>query len=189
MRRQKHWARFTTAILITVFTMLPAAGCGGTSSATTASTGASQTGATPRTMPLPTTTTTPTLASNPESRHYMTMLKETYDASNIISSQLQQKGLSSSDPATAQVFGLRARAQAITARKAMVDNNPSLADAAVIQMRKLLSQGQAVGQGDVLAPIVAALATIEGLPQPSADSAGAAESLDAVIEDLSPLMP
>lgn len=172
------------AILL-VALMLALAACGGDTTSVPTVGAPSHT----LTLPLPTTTTVPTPATNPESRRYMTMLKETYDAANAVSRAMEERGASSTDPDAARLLGLRARAQAITARKAMVDRDANLADAATLQMRKLLMQAQIPAQSPVLEIVQKALASSEDIPAPSDSPEEAMAILETVIDDLSALVP
>ncbi len=174
-----------TTLMVPVLALALAA-CGGEGTTPTSVTGSPSSS---KTLPLPTTTTPPTVVTNPESQKYMAMLKETYDAANEVSRAMEQRGASSTDPDAAKVYALRARAQAITARKAMVDNEPGLADAATVQMRKLLTQAQGRAQSPVLEMVQTALASSDGIPAPSQSAEQAAAMLEVVIQDLSALIP
>jgi len=116
------------------------------------------------------------------------MLKQTYDATNELSRTLESRGASVTDPDAAAIYALRARAQAITARRAMVDGNYELANESTQQLRKLLTQAQTIGQPPVLEIIETALATSTDIAEPSTHSQEAAAVLDAVINDLAPLL-
>ncbi len=175
-------------ILVLVSVILLASACGSPTSTLVPPTGSTLVSLT---LPLPTGTTGTTIAppvTNPESKKYLDMLKQTYDAANALSRAMEERGASSTDPDAGTVYALRARAQAITARRAMVDGSSELADGATLQMRRLLTQAQAISQPPILQLVETALATSDGIPEPSAQPQAAATVLDAVINDLSPLL-
>lgn len=140
------------------------------------------------TLPLPTGTTVAPPTTHPESKKYLDMLKQTYDATSALSRTLESRGASVTDPDAATIYALRARAQAITARRAMADENYELADGSTQQLRKLLTQAQTIGQPPVLEIIETALATSADIAEPSIRPQEAAAVLDAVINDLAPLL-
>ena len=177
-----HRRRVPTFLLPFVLVTLLTA-CGQPASSTTA----------PSTTPTSlaassTTVTAPTLTSSPESQRYQNMLKETYGIANSILQEMENRGAPADDADAARVFALRARAQAIIACKAVIEKQPDLADAAVAEMRKLLSRAAAVPASQIGDVVTAALAACESVPQPSTDPEGARAALEKIIDTLAALV-
>ncbi len=170
-----------------------------TSSAPTATTADASTGATSSEGGAPTTVTyaSPytgtTLQGAPlppfESNALARELKRTSTALTDLATVLSEEGASDDDPRSGTVYALRARAQALTARRAIVDNQLPLADEAVAQLGRLLSQGVRTAQGETAAALARAQEHMSQMAFPSTDALRAASALDYVIRDLAPLVP
>lgn len=116
-------------------------------------------------------------------------LKRTSLAAAQLGAKMEADHTPQDDPSVAVIFALRARAQALTARRAIVDRAMPLADLASAQIAPMLARAAAVAEGDAAAAIAQAQSRLEALTVPSAQPAEAASALDYVIRDLAPLVP
>lgn len=173
---------FLAALVVATHAIL-LSGCAADSPVATG-TPSSATGTTSQSRP-PSTYTVSTL---PESGEYWQQLKETSEAAARLGGELQQKGTADPD-LTAQIYALRARGQAITAARALVDRDTELADEAAEQLRRLLIQAQNANGPRWAAVIEEAAVHVGTLILPSTDPAAAREQLDTISELLAPLMP
>jgi hypothetical protein len=134
------------------------------------------------------TTNQPPIVISPESAALSDELKRTAQATAVLTGQLQQDQAPADDPRVPLVYGLRARAQAITARKALLEGQPDVADAAATQLGVLLRRADGASDEQVALAVAAAAAGFESLGIPSQ---GERESVNAVLDrmmgDLEPL--
>jgi len=131
---------------------------------------------------------TQTVSTLPASGEYGQQLRETAQAVAQLGEELEKKGAADPD-LTAQVYALRARGQAITAARALVDQDTVLADQAVSQLGKLLMQAKAAAGPRWASVIQEAGSRADPLIVPSTDPAAARKQLDAISQLLAPLMP
>ncbi len=131
---------------------------------------------------------THTVATAPASGEYGQQLRETAEAVARLGNELENKGTSDPD-LTTQVYALRARGQAITAARALVDQDAKLADQATDQLRRLLIQAKAAAGPQWASVVAEAGARVDALIVPSTDPVAAREQLDAISKALAPLMP
>jgi hypothetical protein len=127
----------------------------------------------------------PPLESNALARE----LKRTSQAGAKLAGDMQAEGAASDDPRSGTVFALRARAQAITARRAIVDGQLPLADEAVRQLGRLLAEAARTAAGDTATALAQAQGHMALMAFPSQATLQAASVLDQVIRDLGPLVP
>lgn len=116
-------------------------------------------------------------------------LKRTSLAAAQLAAKLEEAHTPQDDPQVATIYALRARAQALTARRAIVDGAMPLADLASSQIGKMLARATAVAQGETAASVAQAQEHMKALKLPSANAVEAASTLDYVIRDLAPLVP
>jgi hypothetical protein len=131
------------------------------------------------------TTTSAGLAADPA---YDQPLTTTALAVRDLSAFLQSQNVSENDPRIGLLYGLRAREQAITARKALSQKVTSIADSAMQDVYSTVSRGKSLATGTVLATLEQAYKTIEDLGQPSAAPEESASLLDKFIAELDPLI-
>jgi hypothetical protein len=130
-----------------------------------------------------TTTTLPELLSEWDRE-----LAETAQAQNRLAVYLTEQGTAQDDPRLAVIFGLRARAQAITGRQALDQGDLDLADMAMKDVYPTLNLGRNLAEGSVSQILEDAYAAVETLGKPSERPGEAAGSLDRFIASLRPLL-
>ncbi|MHB8868123.1 MAG: hypothetical protein ACYC6T_15545 [Thermoleophilia bacterium] len=116
-------------------------------------------------------------------------LKRTSMALTDLATVLSEEGASDDDPRAGTVYALRARAQAITARRAIVDGQLPLADEAVRQLGRLLAEAARTAAGDTATALAQTQEHMALMAFPSQAALQAASALDHVIRDLAPLVP
>jgi hypothetical protein len=134
------------------------------------------------------TTTLPPAYTTPESNALVRELKRTVQLAAILGQRLQDQGVAADDPRIAVVWALRARGQAVTARKAILEKQPELADDAVKELRIQLARASARADAPLAAEIAKALALVATMVKPSSDPATATVALDGIIKQLEPLI-
>ncbi|MHB0979951.1 MAG: hypothetical protein ACYC5Q_07785 [Thermoleophilia bacterium] len=135
-------------------------------------------------------TTKPGVPLSPfESNALALELKRTSAAIGKVAGALEAEGAPAGDPRSGTVFALRARAQAITARRAIVDGQLPLADEAVKQLGRLLAEAARTAEGDTATALTKAQEHMALMAFPSQATLQAASVLDQVIRDLGPLVP
>ncbi|MHB1343249.1 MAG: hypothetical protein ACYCX3_02695 [Thermoleophilia bacterium] len=127
----------------------------------------------------------PPLESNALARE----LKRTSQAGAKLAGDMQTEGAAAGDPRSGTVYALRARAQAITARRAIVDGQLPLADEAVRQVGRLLAEAARTAAGDTATALAQTQEHMALMAFPSQATLQAASALDHVIRDLAPLVP
>jgi len=140
------------------------------------------------TMAAGPTTTLPTAYATKESNALARELKRTVQLATILGQQLQESGAAADDPRIGMVWALRARGQAVTARKALLEKQPELADNAAKELRIQLVRAGALADASLAGEIAKALALVATMGQPSSDPATAAVALDSIIKQLEPLI-
>ncbi|MCL5942348.1 MAG: hypothetical protein M1325_02305 [Actinobacteria bacterium] len=136
-----------------------------------------------------TSTALPPAYATPESNAYTRDLKRTALAAAKLADELSQAGVAPDDPRAATVYALRARAQAITARKALLEKQPQVADEAAREMRSLLARAGATAKDATAEALARVDARMDALGVPSSHPEQAAAVLDDIIADLAPLLP
>lgn len=134
------------------------------------------------------TTTLPTAYATKESNALARELKRTVQLAAILGQQLQDQGAAANDPRVAMVWALRARGQAVTARKALLEKQPELADNAVKELRIQLVRAGALADSSLAGEIAQALALMATMGQPSSDPTAAAVPLDGIMKQLEPVV-
>lgn len=127
----------------------------------------------------------PPLESNALARE----LKRTSQAGAKLAGDMQAEDAAAGDPRSGTVFALRARAQGLTARRAIVDGQLPLADEAVKQLGRLLAEAARTAEGDTATALAHAQEHMALMAFPSQATLQAASVLDQVIRDLGPLVP
>ncbi len=131
----------------------------------------------------------PSTLMTPERKQLAQDLKEAGQLGLRLAEYLQQQGAPANDPRMALAWGLRAMGQAATVKAALLDSQRDLADQALVEMRKHLGRAQAFAQGDTATAIAAAQKDLSAITaKPSADPKAAATAMDAVMDDLKPLL-
>jgi len=134
------------------------------------------------------TTTLPPAFATPESNALARELKRTAQLAAVLGQQLQDQGVPQDDPRVGLVWALRARGQAVTARKAILEEQLELADNATKELRVQLNRAGAVADAPVADDITKAIAVLTTMQKPSSDPAAAATTLDGLIKQLEPLI-
>ncbi len=155
------------------------------SSATTTTT---NTVAPSTTMAAEPTTTLPPAVGTPESNALARDLKRTSQLATTLGQLLQDQGVANDDPRVALVWALRARGQAVTARKAILEEQLELADNATKELRIQLSRASAMADPPLAAELAKATALMATLGRPSSDPAAATDALESMMTQLEPLM-
>jgi hypothetical protein len=151
------------------------------SAATSVSSGAST--STSSTAPGATTTTLPRLLSDIDKEIAKTSTAE-HDLQTFLSDQQVPQG----DPRHAVSFGLRARIQALSCRKALDDGDVALADTAMKNVYTLLNVASNVATGTTAKTLGDAHSTIAALGDPSDRPDEARTLLDQFVAQLAPLL-
>ena len=186
MSRLRHTVQYALVVMIVIVAALTFAGCssdpdGGpvdtTGSVTTLSTVAT-------TAPETSSTTLPPL----ELSDYDKELARTANVQRALSAYLAAERAGQDDPRIAIIYGLRARTQAITGRQALDKGDLELADTAMRDVYSTINVGRSIATDTTADILSASYATIDTLGIPSQDPDRAAESLDAFIDALAPLL-
>jgi hypothetical protein len=183
-------------LLVAVAAVLGTCSSGGTSTSTQA-TGAAGTTNGPATTGTTaggttsdsTETTQAPAASTPEANAMAKQIKTTGLAIVALNKELFAANVADNDPRLGPLYGLRARAQAFIAQRALLDSQPALADAAALQMVKLLGQGVAVAKEPTLSVLKQAQRDLAGTGVPSASPNTVVPKLIAAAATLAPLLP
>jgi hypothetical protein len=183
-------------LLVAVATLLGACSSSGTSTSTQATgatgttNGPATTGATAGgTTSDNTGTTQAPAASTPEANAMAKQIRTTGLAISTLNKELFAANVADNDPRLGPLYGLRARAQAFVAQRALLDSQPTLADAAALQMVKLLGQGVAVAKEPTLSLLKQAQHDLTGLGVPSSSPDTVVPKLIAAAATLAPLLP
>lgn len=115
-------------------------------------------------------------------------LAKTATAQRDLSAYLSEHGAADNDPRYGLVYGLRVRSQAITGRQALANNNLSLADVAIKDIRQTLNLGIGVATGTTAQILAEAKATAAKVGAPSDAPEQAAILFDQIISQLAPLL-
>jgi hypothetical protein len=134
------------------------------------------------------TTTMPPAYATPESNALARELKRTAQLSAQLGQRLQDQGVAADDPRIAMVWALRARGQAVVARKAILEKQPELADNAIKELRIQLSRAGALADTSLAATIARATDLMANVGKPSSDPTKAAAALDSIMKELEPLI-
>jgi hypothetical protein len=167
-------------ILMSLVTAIVACNGGGTTTTSAVAPGT--------TIAAEPTTTIPPAYATPESNALARELKRTVQLAAVLGQRLQDQGAAADDPRIAMVWALRARGQAVTARKAILEKQPELADNAVKGLRTQLARAGAMADGPLAEMIAKALALMATMGQPSSDPTTAVVALDGITKQLEPLI-
>jgi hypothetical protein len=179
--------RTVTAALICLLigiTFGTALGCSTNSSSEDTNT---STGKTTQTVPTTSTTTstsTPPLTLSPHDKE----LAKTARMQNALAIALAEEDVATDDPRMAVMFGLRARVQALSCRKALADGNLESARTAMTNIYATVNLGRNVAQNDVAKILTDAHGAIATLGDPSHDPKAAETVLGKFIDILAPLL-
>lgn len=173
--------------------LLAAAGCSGPQSAGDGGTTTSVSGATTTSVPAVTTTPTPaasttTVAPTPTLSEYDKDFAQTSRIQRDLSARLRNEGAGDDDPRLAVIYGLRARAQALTGMEAIRQGNLELADLAMRDVYRTLNLGRAIAEGTPAQILEASAAAVEDLGIPSQAPERAANMLDEFVSRLAPML-
>jgi hypothetical protein len=183
-------------LLVAVAALLGACSASGTSTSTQA-TGATGTANGPATTGTTaggatsgnTGTTQAAVSATPEANAMAKQIKTTGLAIAALNKELFAANVADNDPRLGPLYGLRARAQAFIAQRALLDSQPALADSAALQMVKLLGQGVAVAKEPTLSVLKRAQQDLAGMGGPSSSPNTAVPKLIAAAATLAPLLP
>ena len=175
------------AALLVVVLVLAASGCSSEESGDTATT-ASGTSVGPSAGAGPTSTVNSTTTLPEMLSDWDRELAETAQVQNRLAAYLAGQGVAEDDPRMAVIFGLRARTQAITGRKALDQGDLSLADMAMKDVYPTPNVGRNLAEEPVSQILEDAYATIATLGTPSDKPEEAGASLDEFIAALRPLL-
>ena len=171
-------------LLLLVFATV-VAGCASSPSGqttTTASDASTDSNAT--TSQSVTTTTTSPIELTATDRE----LAKTAKVANQLAVFLSDQQVAQDDPRMGIIFGLRARTQALTCRKALDQGDMELADTAMRDVYSTVNLGRNVAAGAVAQTLTDAQAIIATLGAPSDNPGQAATLLDQFIARLAPLL-
>ena len=176
------------ALLLTGLALL-SVGCSNSTTTTSATTSLSgsttlTTGATSSSTLAATTSTTLPSMITPTQQDLANPAKVMQSLSQV----LKGGNVSNTDPRLAIIYGLRARENALSARQAIDDNNPSIADTAMQEVNTLMNLGRPLAQGETATILNDASKTIANLGQPSGALQKATPVLDQFIAQLKPLI-
>ncbi len=115
-------------------------------------------------------------------------LADTANVENKLAQYLVAHGATDNDPRLAVIYGLRARVQALSCRKALDSGDTTSADSAMRDVYSTLNLGRNIADGSVATTLEAAYATIKTLGSPSDAPDTAKQLLDTFIGQLKPLM-
>jgi hypothetical protein len=179
--RIRHRASAVCLIVMLMGLSIVAMAC---SSATTTTTSAM---APSTTLAAEPTTTLPPAVGTPESNALARDLKRTSQLATTLGQLLQDQG-ENDDPRVALVWALRARGQAVTARKAILEEQLELADNATKELRIQLARAAAMADPPLADELAKATALMATLGRPSSDPAAATDALESMMTQLEPLM-
>lgn len=129
-------------------------------------------------------TTTPPVTLN----SYDKELAQTAKVENSLARYLGAQNLADTDPRMAIIYGLRARVQALSCRKALDSGDMSTADSAMRDVYSTLNLGKSIATGTVAQTLADAYATVKDLGIPSDSPDKAKQLLDACNEQLKTLI-
>jgi len=159
------------------------AGCAtGSPEDTTTSGAVSSTASSTTTSESGTTTTLPLMTE------YDRELAKTATIQNQLAVYLRDQQASQDDPRMGIIYGLRARTQALSGRKAVDAGDLALADTAMKDVYSTLNRGSNVATGTAAQTLADARAIIATLGAPSDNPDEAATRLDQFIARLTPLL-
>jgi hypothetical protein len=181
-------ARATTVavagtLLIVTLAVLAVGCASGPSGQTTTTTSGTTAGSSTTGSQSVTTTTLPQMMSE-----YDKELAKTSTIENQLAAYLSKQQAAQDDPRAAIIFGLRTRVQALTCRKALSNNDLTLADSAMRDVYTTLNLGRNLATGTVAQTLTDARAIIATLGAPSDNPGQAATLLDQFIAALAPLL-
>jgi hypothetical protein len=120
--------------------------------------------------------------------YYEAEIEKTMVALATVNVPLAEADVPLDDPRMAAVYGLRARAQALMAARALLQNDLTVAESAVQQAHVLLARAAATAKGNEKHVVDAAKKLLDSAPKPSKDVGASADMLNEVVDGLAVLM-
>jgi hypothetical protein len=116
--------------------------------------------------------------------------KQLADNAKVVNGLIQYLGesVADSDPRLGVLYGLRARTQALSCRKALDSGDTAVADGAMKEIYFTLNLGRKVATGSVATTLEGAYTTVKTLGNPSDAPDTAKQLLDTFIGQLQPLL-
>ena len=115
-------------------------------------------------------------------------LADTANVENTLAQYFISKAVPDSDPRVALIYGLRARIQALSCRKALDLGDTASADSAMKSVYSMINLGRGLAKDSVATTLESAYTTIKNLGSPSGAPDQAKQLLDAFIGQLKPLI-
>jgi hypothetical protein len=115
-------------------------------------------------------------------------LANTATVVNALSTFLGDQNVTDDDPRLGLLYGLRARVQALSCRKALETGDNSSADSAMREIYSTLNLGKSVATDNVAQTLAEASATVKTLGIPSEAPDQAKQLLDTFVDQLEPLI-
>jgi hypothetical protein len=159
-------------------------GCSSASSGTDETTAGSSTTLAVSPSSSDSSTTSPPVTLNQFDKE----LADTANVENKLAQYLSAQEMADNDPRLAIIYGLRARVQALSCRKALDSKDTTVADSAMLDVYSTINLGRKVATGSVATTLEAAYATIKTLGHPSDAPEKATQLLDTFINQLKPLI-
>jgi hypothetical protein len=180
MIQRLSMARHIVAVSVLIVVAFVVAGCSsgsGTDETTT-------TAVTTSTSTSASETTSPPVTLD----QYDKELAKTATVVNALSQFLGQQNVTDGDPRLGLLYGLRARVQALSCRKALETGDYPSADSAMKEIRSTLNLGKSVATGTVAQTLADASATAKTLGIPSEAPDQAKQLLDTFVGQLEPFI-
>jgi hypothetical protein len=116
--------------------------------------------------------------------------KERANNATVVNQFIQYLGenVADNDPRLGILYGLRARTQALSCRKALDSGDTAMADSAMKEVYFTLNRGRNVASGSVATTLEGAYTTIKTLGNPSDAPDKAKQLMDTFIGQLQPLL-
>jgi hypothetical protein len=115
-------------------------------------------------------------------------LANTAKVENSLARYLAEQNVADSDPRMAIIYGLRARVQTLSCRKALESGDMAVADSAMRDVYSTLNLGKSIATGAVAQTLAEAYATVKSLGIPSESPDKAKQLLDTCGEQLKALL-
>lgn len=130
-----------------------------------------------------TSTTLPSLLSEWDRE-----IARTAEVQRDLGALLTERGGKKDDPLLGLYYGLQARIHALSARKALAENNMELADTAMLEVYYSMNLGRNVATSDIAQTLARARTIIDAVGAPSEAPERAAKLLEEFIAALAPLL-
>ena len=116
------------------------------------------------------------------------VLADTANVESKLAQYLTSQAIPETDPRVALIYGLRARIQALSCRKALDLGDTTSADSAMKDVYSMINLGRGLAKDSVAATLESAYTTIKTLGNPSGAPDQAKQLLGTFISQLKPLM-